>query len=152
MTKFETETKMMRIELLTRSALTPEIQKQVVELYRQLNDENRQRSMAEVLDPSNKVVVAICLLDKTLVGMALLSTYTVISGYRGLVEDVIVDQGQRGQGIGRQLMECLLSEAKTMGLDEVLLFTGHHRKPAISLYTRLGFTLRQSGLYQLRLP
>ena len=85
------------------------------------------------------------------VGTALLSTYKVISGYRGMVDDVVVDTAQRGKGIGRKLMEQLLELGKTLDLDEILLFTGHHRKPAIALYTSLGFSLRESGLYNIRL-
>ena len=96
------------------------------------------------------VLVAICKVDESLAGMALLSTYKVISGYRGLVEDVIVDTAQRGNGIGRKLMERLLEEGKKLGLNEILLFTGHHRKPAITLYTNLGFVLKDSGLYHLK--
>jgi phosphinothricin acetyltransferase len=48
-------------------------------------------------------------------------------------------------------MEKLLEEGKHQGLDEILLFTGHHRKPAINLYKSLGFTVRESGLYNLKL-
>lgn len=141
----------MRIYLLTSELLTDALQKDVVRLYRQLNAENKQRPIAEVLESTNTVSVAICQIDTTLVGIALLSTYKVISGYRGLVEDVVVDTDHRGKGIGRKLMETLLDEARVLGLDEILLFTGHHRKPAIGLYTSLGFELRKSGIYNLQL-
>ena len=140
----------MIIELLTAEQLTKEIQQQAAELYRQLNATNKQRPLSEVLEASNKVLVAICKIDESLVGMALLSTYKVISGYRGLVEDVIVDTSQRGKGIGRKLMEKLLDEGKNLGLNEILLFTGHHRKPAITLYGNLGFIKKDSGIYHLK--
>lgn len=140
----------MQIDLLTPEDLTEPLQQEVARLYRQLNAENRQRPLSEVLDASNNVSVALCTIDEVPVGIALMSTYKVISGYRGLIEDVVVDASQRGQGIGRKLMERLLEEAQKMGLDEMLLFTGHHRTPAIGLYTSLGFTLRESGLYNLK--
>ena len=140
----------MTIELLTAEQLTKEIQKEVADLYCQLNTVNKQRPLSEVLEASNMVLVAICKIDESLVGMALLSTYKVISGYRGLVEDVVVDTAQRGNGIGRKLMERLLEEGKKLGLNEILLFTGHHRKPAITLYTNLGFVLKDSGIYHLK--
>ncbi len=141
----------MTLETLTAEALTDDIQNQVADLYRQLNADNNQRTLYEILKSDNNVHVIICLIDNKVVGTALLSTYKVISGYRGMVDDVVVDAAQRGKGIGRKLMERLLEEGKKLGLDEILLFTGHHRKPAIGLYTSLGFELRQSGIYNMKL-
>ena len=141
----------MTIELLKAEELTDSIQNQVADLYRQLNADNKQRSLSEILQSDNNVHVIICRIGGNVVGTALLSTYKVISGYRGMVDDVVVDSAQRGKGIGRKLMERLLEESRVLGLDEVLLFTGHHRAPAISLYTSFGFALRESGLYNLRL-
>lgn len=141
----------MTIELLNVEELTDSLQNQVANLYRQLNADNQQRTLREILQSDNNVHVILCKIDNDVVGTALLSTYKVISGYRGMVDDVVVDNAQRGKGIGRKLMEKLLEEGKKIGLDEILLFTGHHRAPAIGLYTSLGFTLRESGLYNLRL-
>lgn len=141
----------MILEILTQETLTTKIQNQIAALYRQLNADNKQRPLKEILGPNNNVLVIICKVDDNIVGTALLSTYKVISGYRGMVDDVVVDSSQRGKGIGRKLMERLLEEAKKINIDEVLLFTGHHRSPAISLYKSLGFSLRESGLYNLRM-
>lgn len=140
----------MHIEVLKHSDLTPDLQNQAADLYRQLNPDNTQRPLKEILAPENNVVFIICKIDNAIVGTALLSTYKVISGYRGMVDDVVVDAAQRGKGIGRKLMKKLLEEGKKIGLDEILLFTGHHRAPAIALYTSLGFELRNSGLYSLK--
>lgn len=141
----------MQIELLTSELLTHTLEEEIAYLYRQLNAENKQRPMKEVLESTNNVLAVIGQIDGKTVGIALLSTYKVISGYRGLVEDVVVDSVHRGKGIGRKLMQRLLDEAKLRGLDEILLFTGHHRTPAIGLYTSLGFEARKSGIYNLRL-
>lgn len=141
----------MTLEILTAETLTENIQKQVTELYRQLNAANKQRPLLEILQPDNNVQVIVCIIDNKVVGTALLSTYKVISGYRGMVDDVVVHTAHRGKGIGRKLMERLLEEGKNVGLDEILLFTGHHRLPAIALYRSLGFNMRKSGLYHLRL-
>lgn len=141
----------MRLEILKSEALTNEVQTQVAGLYRQLNADNKQRPLQEILQAENNVHVIVCMIDNKVVGTALLSTYKVISGYRGMVDDVVVDSSQRSKGIGRKLMERLLELGRTLGLDEILLFTGHHRKPAIALYKSLGFNLRESGLYNKRL-
>lgn len=141
----------MKIELLQTSELNDSIQNQVANLYKQLNADNIQRPLSEILRSDNHVHVFVCKIDDQVVGTALLSTYKVISGYRGMVDDVVVDASQRGKGIGKKLMERLIEEGKTLGLDEILLFTGHHRAPAIALYTGLGFELRKSGIYNLKL-
>ncbi|WP_396635304.1 GNAT family N-acetyltransferase [Maribacter sp. R86514] len=49
--------------------------------------------------------------------------------------------------MGRKLMEKLLEQAESSKLDDVLLFSGHHRTAAISLYKSLGFKLKESGMY-----
>lgn len=141
----------MIFEIVTPENITDKIQNQVSILYRQLNADNIQCPLKEIVNSNNNVTVIVCKVDDNVVGTALLSTYKVISGYRGMVDDVVVDSAQRGKGIGRKLMERLLEEANTIGLDEVLLFTGHQRTPAIALYKSLGFTLRESGLYNLRI-
>lgn len=82
-----------------------------------------------------------------MIGIAMMAKYTVISGHKGMIEDVVVSQYHRGRGIGRKLMELLLHRAEACQLDDVLLFSGYHRTAAISLYKSLGFTLKNSGLY-----
>ncbi|QCX00004.1 GNAT family N-acetyltransferase [Aggregatimonas sangjinii] len=141
----------MEIELLQSTKLTLSIQDQVSKIYEQLNPNIVQRPLVQILQNENKVIVAVCREQEAVIGIALLATYTVISGHRGMVEDVVVDEAHRGKGIGRKLMQKLLEEAKYRNLDEVLLFTGHHRSAAINLYKSLGFTLRESGLYNLKL-
>lgn len=141
----------MTIEILHKFELDETIQIQIKKLYNQLNSTIEQRPLHQILQEDNHVIVAICKEGDKIIGIALLAMYKVISGYRGMVEDVVVDVKQRGKGIGRKLMEKLLDEAKNRDLDEILLFTGHHRTPAINLYKSLGFTLRESGLYNLKL-
>lgn len=141
----------MKIHVLKEPEPTADLQNQIALLYRQLNADIIQRPLKEIMHTNNNVLVFVCEINEVIVGTALLSMYKVISGYRGMVDDVIVDSKHRGKGIGRKLMERLLDEGKKMGLDEILLFTGHHRAPAIGLYKSLGFELRNSGLYNLRL-
>ena len=141
----------MEISMLKEQDITDQLQSQVTALYKQLNADNIQRPLKEILDEGNKVHFAICTINDQLAGMALLATYKVISGHRGMVEDVVVDPAHRGKGIGRKLMEKLLEEGRELGLDGIMLFSGHHRTAAISLYESLGFTKRESGLYNLKL-
>ncbi|MDT7830373.1 GNAT family N-acetyltransferase [Pricia sp. S334] len=141
----------MEIEILKKSDIDDTVRHQITELYYQLNDSLNQCPLHQILQEDNHVIFAVCIIEEKIVGIALLATYKVISGHRGMIEDVVVDTEHRGKGIGRKLMEKLLEEAKKRNLNSVLLFSGHHRKAAISLYKSLGFTLRDSGVYNLRL-
>jgi len=141
----------MEIEILKKSDIDETVRLQITELYKQLNDNLKQCPLHQILQEDNHVIFATCSVEQEIVGIALLATYKVISGRRGMVEDVVVDTEHRGRGIGRKLMEKLMEEAKNRHLDSIILFSGHHRKAAISLYKSLGFTLRDSGVYNLKL-
>ncbi|WP_324026951.1 GNAT family N-acetyltransferase [Maribacter sp. BPC-D8] len=137
----------MDIKLITFNEVTADLQSQLTELYKQLNAELTQLDLATALSDYNTTDVVICLDDDKLVGIAMMAKYKVVSGHKGMIEDVVVSSEYRGQGIGRKLMEKLLEQAEKSKLDDVLLFSGHHRTAAISLYKSLGFKLKESGMY-----
>lgn len=137
----------MKIQLLSKNDITDNLQSQLTELYKQLNSELTQLELATVLSGNNTTDVVICLDGDILIGIAMMAKYKVISGHKGMIEDVVVSSDYRGKGIGRKLMEKLLEQAEKEGLNDVLLFSGHHRTAAISLYKSLGFMLKNSGLY-----
>lgn len=137
----------MEIKLITRKEVTENLQEQLSQLYLQLNSELNQLSLERILDEKEYIDVVVCLDNKELIGIAMMANYKVVSGYKGMIEDVIVSDMHRGKGIGRKLMELLLKQAEKRKLNDVLLFSGHHRTAAIGLYKSLGFTLKNSGLY-----
>lgn len=137
----------MDIKLITFNEITANLQSQLTELYKQLNAELTQLDLATALSDYNTTDVVICMDDDKLVGIAMMAKYKVVSGHKGMIEDVVVSSDYRGQGIGRKLMEKLLEKAEKSKLDDVLLFSGHHRTEAISLYKSLGFKLKESGMY-----
>ncbi|MFS4468220.1 GNAT family N-acetyltransferase [Maribacter sp. 2210JD10-5] len=137
----------MKVKLLSPAEVTVELQEQLTTLYQELNAEINQIPLKRILESPDTIEIACCMDNNQLVGIAMMAKYTVISGHKGMIEDVVVSSHHRGKGIGRQLMELLLKRAKKCKLDDVLLFSGHHRKPAINLYKSLGFALKNSGLY-----
>lgn len=141
----------MNTTILQKEDLTPTIKKQVHDLFKELNADINQWDIDDILSQGNDFICVCCWENNKLVGMASLATYKVISGYKGMVEDVVVSNALRGKGLGRKLMERLIQEGQKLKLSEILLFSGHHRKPAIALYTSLGFNLKNSGLYTLKL-
>jgi ribosomal protein S18 acetylase RimI-like enzyme len=65
---------------------------------------------------------------------------------RGLIEDVRVASHCRGQGIGEQLVQWALAEARGRGCKLVELLTHHTRADAQRFYERLGFARSHVGM------
>ena len=141
----------MTLKILQKSDLTSKLSQQISGLFKELNAEIVQLNIATVLEQGNDFVCVCCWEGNQLIGMASMATYKVVSGHKGMVEDVVVSKEKRGLGIGRKLMEVLIEEAQRLSLTEILLFSGHHRKPAINLYKSLGFNLKESGMYTYKL-
>lgn len=79
----------------------------------------------------------------------LVATDAAVEGYAGLlapvgagqadIQTIAVVEGARGQGLGRTLMNALLSEARTRGAGEVFLEVRADNPAAQQLYESLGF-------------
>jgi ribosomal protein S18 acetylase RimI-like enzyme len=65
---------------------------------------------------------------------------------RGLIEDVRVASDRRSGGIGEQLVQWALAEARASGCKLVELLTHHSRVDAQRFYERLGFARSHVGM------
>ena len=65
---------------------------------------------------------------------------------RGLIEDVRVASHRRSRGIGEQLVEWAVAEARGKGCKLVELLTHHTRVDAQRFYERLGFARSHVGM------
>jgi ribosomal protein S18 acetylase RimI-like enzyme len=82
------------------------------------------------------------------VGMLTLVTFPLPTGLRARVEDVVVDQAARGQGIGTALTNAALRLAERRGARSVDLTSRPSRTAANRLYQQLGFRPRDSNVYR----
>lgn len=82
-----------------------------------------------------------------IVGAAALGTYRVPTGLRAVIEDVVVDTGSRGEGIGEVLTRRLMEIAREMGAPGISLTSNPRREAANRLYVRLGFARRDTNLF-----
>ena len=137
----------MTFRELNESDLSAELQQQATALFGQLTSSRAALPLDAVLNDTHRLTLLCCMEGDTLLGMASMATYRVVSGYKGWIEDVVVDHTQRGRGIGRGLVSRLLEKGKQLGLTEILLFTGVQRKPAMALYESLGFKTKDSRIY-----
>jgi len=83
-----------------------------------------------------------------IVGLLTLATFRVPSGKRAWIEDVVVDEAERGQGIGEALVRAALAKAAEQGAKSVELTSRPARQAANRLYQRLGFTQPGTNFYR----
>ena len=86
--------------------------------------------------------------DGCIVGTATLGIFRTPTGLHGWIEDVVVDQEARRQGIGKALTEACLDHAREKGLREVNLTSRSSRCYANQLYLAMGFIRRETNLYR----
>jgi ribosomal protein S18 acetylase RimI-like enzyme len=82
-----------------------------------------------------------------LVGMATLIVYRVPTGVRARIEDVVVDESVRGQGVAVELVERALEIAQSKGADGVALTSNPRREAANRLYQKVGFKKWETNVY-----
>ncbi|WP_025032195.1 GNAT family N-acetyltransferase [Bradyrhizobium sp. DOA9] len=78
--------------------------------------------------------------------LAILPGLSSQGGSRGLLEDVRVATECRSRGIGEQLVQWAVTEAKARGCNLVELLTHQTRVDAQRFYKRLGFAASHVGM------
>ena len=89
--------------------------------------------------------------DGRYVGTLTLALFRIPTALRAWIEDVIVDDGARGQGVGEALNRAALDRAKALGAKTVDLTSRPSREAANRLYQRIGFTPRETNVYRYEL-
>lgn len=87
-------------------------------------------------------------LDGAIVGSLTLALFVIPTGVRAWIEDVVVDESARGQGIGAALNQEALKVAQKEGARTVDLTSRPSREAANRLYQRLGFKQRETNVYR----
>ena len=84
---------------------------------------------------------------------AVIINKTAMGGYipENILVYIAVHSDFRGKGIGKKLIGQLIKIGQDLNLTNLFLFTGKHRTAANKLYTRIGFTKKNSNLYSLKI-
>jgi ribosomal protein S18 acetylase RimI-like enzyme len=142
----------VKVEIAT--TLTPAIVDAVEKLVGQLSRTAPPPTTAELGDivssPATDLFIAI---DDggTIIGTATLVTFRIPTGMRAWIEDVVVDEAGRGQGVGMALTEAMVERARELGCRTVDLTSRPSREAANRLYQRAGFVARESTVYRFDL-
>lgn len=97
---------------------------------------------------SPAVTVLIARSDGRITGSLTLAMFPIPTGLRAWIEDVVVDDAARGQGVGALLTQEALRLAQEAGARTVDLTTRPSREAAGRLYERAGFQQRETRLYR----
>jgi ribosomal protein S18 acetylase RimI-like enzyme len=97
---------------------------------------------------SPAVTVLIARSNGRIAGSLTLAMFPIPTGLRAWIEDVVVDDSARGQGVGALLTHEALRLAQEAGARTVDLTTRPSREAAGRLYERAGFEQRETRLYR----
>ena len=89
--------------------------------------------------------------NSAIAGILSLTIYRVPTGIRSIIEDVVVDEKMRRQGIGVALIRYAIELAREAGAAGVSLTSNSQREAANELYQSLGFELRKTNPYFYKL-
>jgi GNAT superfamily N-acetyltransferase len=86
------------------------------------------------------------------VGMLTLALFRIPTGVRAWIEDVVVDERARGQGVGEALVREAIRLAGDQGARTVDLTSNRRREAANRMYGKLGFSRRDTTVYRIESP
>jgi GNAT superfamily N-acetyltransferase len=86
--------------------------------------------------------------DDRYYGTLTLVMYTIPTGTKAWIEDVVVSEDTQSKGVGRMLLERAVFLAKELGANTVDLTSRPSREAANTLYKKVGFKPRQTNVYR----
>ena len=106
--------------------------------------------LAEIVQSPDSLLY-VARLDGRIVGSLTLAFYRIPTGVKAWIEDVMVDDTARGQGIGESLNRMAIDEARRRGAKHVTLTSRPSREAANRLYQRIGFESYATNVYRYTL-
>lgn len=142
---------MVRVEPV--NDLTLNVQQALARLLPQLNPTlpvpDTARLERLVADPA--VTLLIAREGDDIVGTTTVIVYTTPFWIKARLDEVVVDAGARGKGVGEALVRAALDLGRQKGAQvaELQSGRGENRKAAHRLYERLGFKIRDSDVMRI---
>ena len=139
----------MKIERVTEAS--PDVVEGLARLLPQLSAGREAPTAGQVAEIARDTTLLVARGDDgAIVGTLTLVLTRLPSGFKGRIEDVIVDEAARGQGLGERLTEEAMRLAAEAGARSVELTSSPRREAANRLYRRLGFEQRETNVYVWR--
>ena len=143
----------MNVHVEIADEATQELIEGLNELLPQLSTNAAPLTIADVeaLVASPVTVLFVARDEGRIVGSLTLVVFAIPTGLRAWIEDVVVDGSAREAGVGEALTNAAIEESRRRHVRSIDLTTRPSREAANRLYARLGFELRETNVYRLRL-
>lgn len=142
---------MITIEKLEKAS--KEALDEINELVRQLSPRLPECSMEllEKIITAENLELWVVRDQNRIVGMGTLVIVSLPEGERAQIEDIVVHEKNRGQGLGEQISMKLLERARARNIRTATLSSRADRVAANKLYQKLGFEEWKTNVYRLNL-
>ena len=117
--------------------------------YQRKPDLGSLSGLRELITDKNSTLVVARDTDR-IVGTAILSIIIRIGRRTGHVNDVIVRESYRGQGLGEKMMRKIIAVAKAKRATSLELTSRPSRTAAHKLYKKLGFEKKETEVFTLK--
>ena len=88
--------------------------------------------------------------DEQIAGMLTVGIYYSPTGGKAWIEDVVVDETFRGQGLSKLLVAHAIEFTQSQGLPSLMLTSNPKRIVANKLYQAMGFTHKETNVYRMK--
>jgi ribosomal protein S18 acetylase RimI-like enzyme len=142
----------MKIRKVTRFSL--KVYDAILRLLPQLSPDGKlltKKDFRDILKSDSSHLFIAELDDNEIAGMFTVATYNIPSGIKVWIEDVVVDEKQRGKGYGKELILAAIRFAETLGAGSVELTSRPSRVSANKLYQQVGFVQWETNKYKYKL-
>jgi ribosomal protein S18 acetylase RimI-like enzyme len=132
---------------------TPEVVEGLNKLLPQLSSQPPTLTIDDVerMVHSEAATLFVATENGVVLGTLTLIIFSIPTGRRGWIEDVVVDESARGSGVGERLTNAAIDEARARGVRSIDLTSRPSREVANAMYVKLGFGLRETNVYRLSL-
>ena len=88
--------------------------------------------------------------DEQTAGMLTVGIYHSPTGGNAWIEDVVVDEAFRGQGLSKLLVAHAIEFTKSQGIPSLMLTSNPKRIAANKLYQAMGFGRKETNVYRMK--
>ena len=138
------------LEITEATEVTPDLVEAMERLIPQLSSSNLPPDFEALsnITSSEASILLVAEIDGKVVGSLTLVLFRIPTGLRAWIEDVVVDETVRGQGVGEALNQAAINRAQSAGATTVDLTSRPSREAANRLYQKIGFIERATNVYR----
>ena len=103
----------------------------------------------QLLDSENSHLFFI-IKDEQIAGMLTVGIYHSPTGGKAWIEDVVVDETFRGQGLSKVLLAHAIEFVKSQQIPLLMLTSNPKRIAANKLYQAMGFERKETNVYRMK--